>query len=114
MTINERMFTILDSNPNKSAAELCRVLGVGTAQTSNWRKSGTDPKAKQLEAIANYLEVSIQYLVTGNDKNPQPLKADEREVLSMYNRLSHNHKQVIKTTMQGLLASASDQDVATA
>lgn len=68
MTICERMFLLIDAAPNKSAAGLCKVLGVGTSQTSNWKSRNADPPARYLQQISEYLEVSIEYLVTGEEK----------------------------------------------
>lgn len=67
MTICERMFAIIDSNESKSAAGLSKALGVGTSQTTNWKQRNSDPPARMIYKICEYLEVSVEYLLTGKD-----------------------------------------------
>ncbi len=112
MTIQERMYSILESKPGKSQAELAAVLGVGTAQTTSWKKRQADPPAKYIAQIAEYLEVSIPYLLTGVDKNPQPLSRDEKEFLAMFNGLNASQKRLIKAGMRDFLAANSEQETA--
>lgn len=92
MTICERMFQLIDSKPNKNAAGLCRVLGVGTAQTSNWKSRNVDPPAKYLEQICEYLDVSIEYLVTGTDKE---LTQEENTLLLRFRSLDEEGKEEV-------------------
>lgn len=71
MTICERMFAIIDSSESKSAAGLSKALGVGTSQTTNWKQRNSDPPAKMIYKICEYLEVSVEYLLTGKETNIQ-------------------------------------------
>ena len=52
MTISERMFSLLDER-GLSASGLCKVLGVGTNQTTNWKQRNTDPPAKYIVLICD-------------------------------------------------------------
>ena len=112
MTIQERMYSILESKPGKSQMELANILGVGSAQTTSWKKRKADPPAKYIAQIAEYLEVSVQYLLTGVDSNPQPLSRDEKEFLSMFNGLNANQKKMVRAAMRDFLAANSEQDAA--
>ena len=112
MTIQERMYSILASRPDKNQAELANVLGVGTAQTTSWKKRHADPPAKYIAQIANYLEVSLQYLLTGEDDNPQPMSKDEVEVLTMYRDLTTAQKYLIKAGLRDFTTANSEQEKA--
>lgn len=66
MTISERVFTLLEAQ-NKKQADLARALGVRQNTVTNWKKANYNPDAGHIEAIAAFLGVSIDYLVTGRE-----------------------------------------------
>lgn len=77
MTISERVFSLLDEKGLK-AAGLCKVLGVGTNQTTSWKKSNTDPPAKFIPQISEFLGVSMEFLLTGEQRTTiEDLTGDE-------------------------------------
>lgn len=49
-----------------STYRLCKDLGISSCNFTNW-KNGTDPFIQTVELLANYLEVSIDFLV-GRDR----------------------------------------------
>lgn len=67
MTISERIFSLLEAQ-NKKQADLARALGVRQNTVTNWKKSNYNPDAGHIEAIAAFLGVSIDYLVTGREQ----------------------------------------------
>lgn len=89
MTISERMFDLLDEK-GLSASGLCKILGVGTNQTTNWKQRNTDPPAKYIVLICEYLGCSVEYLLTGQEtkKEPDPgVTENGREMLELYEQL---------------------------
>lgn len=99
MTICERMFSILDARADKNAAGLCRKIGVNTNQTTNWKNRNTDPPAKFLIPICEYLEVSVIYLLTGteaSDEDPQALDARERNLIEHFRALDLDGKASVE------------------
>lgn len=85
MTICERLFQTMEEK-GKKAADLCKLLGLGTAATTAWKKRGTDPPAKYIVQIAEFLEVTPEYLLTGSD--PQPVIHDrDDEMMFMFRAL---------------------------
>lgn len=101
MTISERMFSLIDARSDKSAAGLCKILGVGTAQTTSWRQRNADPPAKYLAQICKYLEVSIAFLVTGaEDNSAQSFADDEIQLIEKYRKLDEDGKEEVRHTLR--------------
>lgn len=84
MTISERMFFILDRK-NLKSVDLANLLDVGTGQISTWKKRNTDPPAKYIPLICEFLDVSYEYLLLGND--------NEDPIISIENAISHEDKE---------------------
>ena len=88
MTVCERMFQIMDSKGLKPA-DLCKIIGVSTAQTTSWKKRNTDPPVKYLTKICSFLNVSLEYLITGNEK----MNTDnERQMLELFSQLNKSQQ----------------------
>lgn len=80
-----------------SASGLARVLGVGTGQTSMWKKNNTDPPSKYLAKISEYLGVSISFLVTGiEDKRDEAYTDDEQRMIERYRTLDTDGKDAVR------------------
>ena len=92
MTICERMFATLDEK-GKIAADLCRVLGVGTSQTTSWKKRNVDPPAKYLIQIADFLDVSLEYLLSGKGEKQISQSPLEKEMLDKFRMLPEDRQQ---------------------
>ena len=94
MSICERMFKIIENTPGKTASGLCKVLGLGTNATTTWKNRNTDPPAKYIVRICEYLEVPIYYLLTGEHEQRGDEAADEFEesLLSDFRQLDARGK----------------------
>ncbi len=102
MTICERMFEILENSSGKTAAGLCRELGIGTSVTTGWKQRNTDPPAKYLTRICEYLDVSIEYLLTGDVRvntphiNEETFSADEIRLIRKYRILDEDGQDAVR------------------
>lgn len=56
-------------------------LGLANNSSTNWNKRGTIPSADVVLKIADYLGVSVRYLVTGEDE--EGLSPREKELLDV-------------------------------
>lgn len=88
MTICEKIFAIMDEK-NKRAVDLCRILDVGTSTMTTWKKRNTDPPAKYLAQICEFLEISINELLEIEDNSQDE---DEKELLKYFNMLPEKEK----------------------
>lgn len=103
MTICERMFQTIAESPTKNAAGLCKKLGIGTSVTSGWKQRNADPPAKYIAQICEYLEVSIEFLLTGNETEDDKsrrmeasMSEDERRLLSKFRTLDSDGKDAVR------------------
>lgn len=67
MEIIERISDLL-AERDKTAIELCKVLDIQTSTMSTWKTRKKDPPARYMPAIANFLCVSLDYLLTGQER----------------------------------------------
>ena len=102
MTICERMFETLENSSGKTAAGLCRELGIGTSVTTGWKQRNTDPPAKYLTRICEYLDISIEYLLTGDVRldtphiNEETFTADEIRLIRKYRILDEDGQDAVR------------------
>lgn len=82
MTLSDRIQSLLDSK-KISQSELEKTLGFGKGTMTKW-KGTTAPSADKLLKIAEYFDVTLDYLMTGNDgvlkKSTELTPKDEREI----------------------------------
>lgn len=64
MTIIERVQTLLKEK-GITARDMCRDIGLHEATYSAWKTRGTNPSADWISPIAHYLDVSVEFLLTG-------------------------------------------------
>ncbi len=93
--------------------DLAQILGVSKSTMSNYERNYSTPDPELLVKIADYFNVSIDYLFDYelqisdltressdyNRKNSSGLSKDEWNVLSYYSRLSDENKDLIKGQM---------------
>lgn len=50
-----------------SQADLCKELGINYSVFTTWKKRGTEPPTKFLVHICEFLNITLDYLLTGKD-----------------------------------------------
>lgn len=66
MTINERVFQLLDES-RRTQKEFSAFIGAGERGVGNWRTRGSDPPARLIPKIAEFFHVSMEWLLTGEE-----------------------------------------------
>lgn len=74
----------LSNAKGMSVTTLEQTIGLGNGTIGKWRKQS--PSCDKLKLVADYLSVSIDYLITGEEKSPS-LPNDELELLTYYKEL---------------------------
>lgn len=109
MTICERMFAAIEAK-GLTAHGLAKVIGVGTNQTTNWKQRNTDPPAKYILPICEYLGCSVEYLLTGQEaeKAPVPgLTENGRVMLELFNQLPERDQLLLLGRLQEMVSPIS-------
>ena len=67
--MNDVMQRIEDclNEQGKKKIDLCRAISIGTGTLSTWKSKERIPSSEYLPAIAEYLGVTIDYLLTGSE-----------------------------------------------
>ncbi|WP_206460388.1 helix-turn-helix domain-containing protein [Anaerovorax sp. IOR16] len=74
--LNTRIFNTL-VNKKLKAKDMAAFIGTTEGVVSAWKKRGTDPKAIYVKKIAEFLEVSEDYLLTGKE-NTRTISGKEK------------------------------------
>ena len=62
------IFEMLLKKKGLKAADVTRATGIKSPVFSEWKKGKSKPNAEKLVKIANFLGVSVEYLMTGKEK----------------------------------------------
>lgn len=82
-----------------TAYRISKEINVSQSTLSDWKKGKSTPKTDKLQLIADYLEVSLDYLVgktdirqTANESNWKPTltEKDERDIQKKLNSMLHD------------------------
>ena len=68
MNITQRIFHLLNIQ-NKKQSELAEYVGISRSAISDWKSKGTTPTAEFLVKICEFLNVSLDYLLTGQERS---------------------------------------------
>ena len=72
--------------------------------------SGRALSSESLLIIANYLDCSTDYLLTGEEPLPKSLSPSETELLMLWNKLDPLKQAEFKGELQGYIKAMSDRD----
>lgn len=92
-----KRFQELLSETNSTKAKVAEKTNIPLQTICNWFDRGSQPTADKIIKIANYFEVSTDYLLgRSNDigiiEIQSDLSTDQKELLSLYNRMSVQDK----------------------
>lgn len=62
------IFEQLCKEKGVTAYRVCKETGITTATISNWKAGRYTPKQEKMQKIADYFGVSVDYLMTGKEK----------------------------------------------
>lgn len=100
---------------NQRRADLSRGSGVGESTIRAWI-NGSKPSADALFKIAKFLNVSVEYLLTGEGESKEPdqqqqLSFQEQKLLEVFRILNDNDKNAVLTLANGLSSQYSSTTI---
>lgn len=78
-------------------------LNISTKTVSNWKAH--KPAADVLFQVAQYLGVSVEWLITGHD--PEGLSSGDRQLLADYHLISDEGKSAVRTLLDAYVKQAA-------
>lgn len=89
-----------------SKQDFYRDCSISSASYSQWNTGKTSPRTKNLEVIAQYLNTTVVYLLTGEGEKEKPpaqseeLSTAELELLNAYRDAPANIQAAIRTLLK--------------
>lgn len=106
-TIGSRVLN-LRKQANLNQEELAKKLSISRSNISKIESDKINPSASNIAAIANYFEVSADYLLFGKDISKtvdvpeERICSEENEILRIWRKLSYANKAIVKGKMYEL------------
>lgn len=93
MSVKNRVLELC-KKANVTVAKLERETGMSNG-TVRWWKDTTKPNGKTLQAIADYFGVTVDFLLTGEQKEPQAEDPQVTQFDRLFQRLSAEDRLTI-------------------
>ena len=88
---------------NEKRATLCKAIGINPGAVTNWcGKKQSLPRADVALAAADYLGVSLRWLLTGIED--EGLSIDERNLIVEYNLLTEENQRNVRALIDSMLS----------
>lgn len=103
MDFVERIDLLLKERNLKRSA-LCEAVEIDSTSISVWKKRGTIPSGDVCVKIAKYLNVDVEYLITGQKKEPEKVqvKTDNSFILQTLSALQNDIDKSFQTAIDAL------------
>ena len=87
---------LLDERKLKNS-DIARATGLSNAILSDWKRGKTTPKSDSMIKIADFLNVSVDYLMTGEDNRVDApvFEPEHIELISLYSQLEKEQKEAV-------------------
>lgn len=99
----ENLFTLLQ--PRGISKKLSEATGISSGNISDWKKGRSKPTAEALTSIADYFDVSVDYLL-GREPSSETKKDGSAEALPSAASFSSSQKQLVE-----LAESLTDEEI---
>lgn len=113
MTIGNRVLDILSKKGIKQK-DLANYLHTGASTINGWKSKNRNPSSDMIIPICEFLEVSCEFLLTGEEKKSSQcniFSTEDIEWLSLIHRLPEKKQIEFKSKMEGYL-ECYDESVA--
>lgn len=115
MSIGERVHTLLEEKGRRQK-ELADFLGTRASTVNGWKQGNKTPSSELLLPICEFLDISIEYLLTGEQRNTvkqisnnNDLSTDETDLLTYFRELSRSNQRSILVQMENMINQEKEQ-----
>ena len=99
MTMYERIEE-LRRKSGLSQGKLEKELGFSNGSISKWRTS--TPSPDRLQKLSDYFHVTVEYLMTGKEKEFPEFEPEHIELIMLYSKLNEEQKRTVLTFLRSL------------
>jgi HTH-type transcriptional regulator, cell division transcriptional repressor len=92
-----------------SQKDLADIAGVTPPSVFEWKNQGTMPRADTTIKIADYFNVSVKWLITG--ERDAELSQEERDLLDAFRLLDDRDQEDVLGIVQGKIERAKKGDI---
>ena len=98
------IFKLLCEKKGVSPKKATEDIGLSNSITTKWKKTGATPKGDTLQRIADYIGVTTDYLLTGEDtkKAPGLTEKDRRDVAKLVENIMSDMEQAGDLNFDGM------------
>lgn len=98
-------FEMLCKRDDTKPSVVSKETGISTATLTSWKQGKYTPKQDKLQLIADFFNVSVDYLMTGEEKKkaerPKELYTKEDlELLALIKKLNEKQRNLIVETIK--------------
>lgn len=94
----------LRKNRNMTQADLSKSLNISASSIGMWEQGRREPDLDNLNRIADFFNVSTDYLLGRKILNDSsPLSTEQKNVLNVFGQLNKPHRQMILNMMSALV-----------
>lgn len=90
---------------NISLSRAAIEIGFEKSLIPKWKQRGLTPRAETLNKIAAYFGVSVDYLLTGKEKENATIQTDDgtAELIALWGRLPKDKQVLLLSVIRGFL-----------
>ena len=99
-------YTDLCSKKGESPNQVAKNLSIASGTVSEWKK-GRAPQNAKLKKIADYFGVTVDYLVSGEDKTESPLSDTEKRCVELLKKIPQHSQETALRILEALVQEQS-------
>lgn len=88
---------LLMMSRHMNKADLAKAVGVSSGNLNDWSSGRSSPSVEKLIKLADFFDVSLDYLVGRDDRYPAPTP-DTFELIRMYDNLDREGRTIVLGT----------------
>ena len=104
MHIVDRIFALADAKFDEQK-KFAQAIQMPPSVISAWRMRKSTSYNKRIPQLAEVLNTSVEYLMTGEDKVPadQPVNGREEEFVQLFGQLTPDQQELVLAQLKGIV-----------